>query len=175
MARSGSQPPRLLLACRYRCCDHLASSPQCSSWRGRRMPGTWSNTHPFWLRAFCSGGLLSGPGQVKISCPSGPRRCISSWRRYPATYFLRFLHSAGASVYPSYLSAPRVFNLSALQDQQCAGALMWVWVTFAYLLPAVVITVRILSPQGAYSRAAGSNEVPAPVPPSLNGSQAEVV
>ncbi len=30
--------------------------------------------------------------------------------------------------------------------QECAGALMWFWVTIAYLLPAIVITLRMLSP-----------------------------
>jgi len=29
---------------------------------------------------------------------------------------------------------------------------MWVWVTFAYLIPAVVITVQILSPSNAQSQ-----------------------
>jgi putative membrane protein len=48
-------------------------------------------------------------------------------------------------VYRFYLVAPRHFSISALQDQGCAGALMWVCVTFAYLFPAVVITMRLLS------------------------------
>ena len=49
-------------------------------------------------------------------------------------------------VYPSYLSTTQLLSLSSLQDQECAGALMWVWVTFAYLVPAVVKTMQILSP-----------------------------
>lgn len=48
-------------------------------------------------------------------------------------------------VYSSYLAAPRRFEMSALQDQQFAGALMWVFVTFAYLLPAVYMTTKELS------------------------------
>jgi hypothetical protein len=35
--------------------------------------------------------------------------------------------------------------MSALQDQECAGALMWVFVTFAYLVPAVFLTTKLLS------------------------------
>lgn len=46
-------------------------------------------------------------------------------------------------VYRSYLNVPH-FNVSAMQDQQCAGALMWVFVTFAYLLPAVLLTANLL-------------------------------
>jgi putative membrane protein len=49
-------------------------------------------------------------------------------------------------VYPFYLSAPHRFNVLPFADQECAGALMWVWVTFAYLIPAVVITLQLLSP-----------------------------
>jgi cytochrome c oxidase assembly factor CtaG len=52
-------------------------------------------------------------------------------------------------VYPEYLSAPRQFSMTALQDQECAGALMWVFVTFAYLLPAVFLTTNLLWRSGA--------------------------
>jgi putative membrane protein len=48
-------------------------------------------------------------------------------------------------VYSSYLREPRHFNFSSLQDQQFAGALMWVFVTFAYLIPAVLLTLKLLS------------------------------
>ena len=51
-------------------------------------------------------------------------------------------------VYAPYLGASPALNASALQDQQVAGALMWVFITFVYLLPAVVITMQILSPRG---------------------------
>jgi cytochrome c oxidase assembly factor CtaG len=53
----------------------------------------------------------------------------------------------GRVVYPHYASAHRLFNISPLRDQECAGALMWVWVTFVYLVPSAVVTVRVLSPQ----------------------------
>jgi putative membrane protein len=51
-------------------------------------------------------------------------------------------------VYRCYLSVPH-FNMSAMQDQQFAGALMWVFVTFAYLLPAVMLTANLLGSSGA--------------------------
>jgi putative membrane protein len=41
---------------------------------------------------------------------------------------------------------------SALADQQVAGALMWVSITFLYLVPALVITVDTLSPTSAGRR-----------------------
>jgi cytochrome c oxidase assembly factor CtaG len=53
-------------------------------------------------------------------------------------------------VYMPYLGSSPASHASALQDQQAAGALMWVGITFVYLLPAVVITVQILSPRGRH-------------------------
>ena len=38
-----------------------------------------------------------------------------------------------------------MFRLSPLDDQALAGALMWVFVTFAYLIPALVLSARLLS------------------------------
>jgi cytochrome c oxidase assembly factor CtaG len=52
-------------------------------------------------------------------------------------------------VYPFYRSTPQLFSLVPLGDQECAGALMWVWVTFAYLIPAVAITMEMLSPSNS--------------------------
>jgi cytochrome c oxidase assembly factor CtaG len=72
----------------------------------------------------------------------------------PCDILSAFLAFCDRVVYPSYLSAPRLFNLSPLQDQQCAGAMMWVSVTFAYLVPAALITVKILSPRDMHSQSA---------------------
>ena len=91
----------------------------------------------------------------------------------PCDILSAFLTFCGRVVYPSYLSAARIVNLSPLQDQECAGALMWVCVTFAYLIPAVVITIQILSPSHAQREAQGAlYEFPAP---KLSGSGAEAV
>jgi cytochrome c oxidase assembly factor CtaG len=48
-------------------------------------------------------------------------------------------------VYPVFLSSPQWFGLSALQDQQCAGALMWTCVTVVYLIAATLFAARLLS------------------------------
>jgi len=63
----------------------------------------------------------------------------------PCDILSAFLTFYGRVAYPSYQAAAEMFALSPLRDQECAGALMWVWVTYAYLIPAVVITVQILS------------------------------
>ena len=50
-------------------------------------------------------------------------------------------------VYAPYLGASPALTASALQDQQAAGALMWVCITFIYMVPAAVITMQMLSPR----------------------------
>jgi cytochrome c oxidase assembly factor CtaG len=71
----------------------------------------------------------------------------------PCDALSAFLTFCGRVVYPHYLSADRLFDVSALGDQEYAGALMWVWVTFVYLAPAVFVTIQILSPQRRASNA----------------------
>jgi cytochrome c oxidase assembly factor CtaG len=65
----------------------------------------------------------------------------------PCDALSAFLAFSDRVVYPLYLSAPRDFGLSVLQDQECAGAVMWLCVTIAYVIPAAVITTKVLSPQ----------------------------
>ena len=64
----------------------------------------------------------------------------------PCDALSAFLVFCGHVVYRPYLSAGSgPFGLSPLEDQALAGALMWVTVTFAYLIPALVLTARLLS------------------------------
>jgi cytochrome c oxidase assembly factor CtaG len=71
-----------------------------------------------------------------------------------------FLTFCDRVVYTSYLSAPQILATSPLQDQEWAAALMWVSVTIIFLVPAVVVTIQILSP--------GSANLPARPWPALN-------
>jgi putative membrane protein len=64
----------------------------------------------------------------------------------PCDILSAFLVFCDRVVYPVFLSSPRSFNLSALEDQQCAGALMWTCVTVVYLIAGTVFTARLLSP-----------------------------
>jgi cytochrome c oxidase assembly factor CtaG len=70
----------------------------------------------------------------------------------PCDALSAFLAFCDRVVYTSYLEMPTRFNLSPLQDQQFAGALMWVCVTFAYLVPAVILTMVLLSTPRAGER-----------------------
>jgi putative membrane protein len=64
----------------------------------------------------------------------------------PCDILSGFLVFCDRVVYPVFLSVPRSFGLSALEDQQCAGALMWTCVTVVYLIAGAVFTARLLSP-----------------------------
>jgi putative membrane protein len=64
----------------------------------------------------------------------------------PCDILSGFLVFCDRVVYPVFLSSPRSVGLSALEDQQCAGALMWTCVTFIYLIAGTVFTARLLSP-----------------------------
>jgi cytochrome c oxidase assembly factor CtaG len=86
----------------------------------------------------------------------------------PCDALSAFLVFSDRVVYPVYLDAPRHFGLSALQDQEWAGAVMWLCVTVAYAIPAAVITTRMLSEPDRPPRR-HSTLRPMPVPPSGGG------
>jgi len=54
---------------------------------------------------------------------------------------------SGRLLYPSYAAVPRLFGLSALNDQIAAGAFMWVLGSTVFLIPLMVITMQLLSPR----------------------------
>ncbi len=60
-----------------------------------------------------------------------------------------FLAFCDRVVYVSYNSAPRLLNIPPLEDQQLAASLMWICVTIILLVPAVIVTMQILSPQNS--------------------------
>jgi len=54
--------------------------------------------------------------------------------------------------YPMYLCAPRHSSLSVLDDQQCAGALMWTCVTLVLLVAGTLVSMQLLWPGGPAKR-----------------------
>jgi putative membrane protein len=93
----------------------------------------------------------------------------------PCDALSAFLTFCDRVVYPGYLSAGRHFSISPLQDQQCAGALMWVCVTFVYLVPAVMITTQLLSNPSAYEPNPLRGDLPQITARPLAGPDVEVV
>ena len=112
----------------------------------------WSWLHELEHASFLGAGLLFWWPVIQ------PWPSVARWPRWSIPLYLfcatlpcdalsAFLVFCDRVVYRSYLSAPRVFALSPLADQQCAAALMWVSVTIILAVPAIVVTMRILAPQ----------------------------
>jgi cytochrome c oxidase assembly factor CtaG len=76
----------------------------------------------------------------------------------PCDILSGFLVFCDRVVYPVYLSSLRQFDLTALEDQQCAGALMWTCVTLVYVIAAAIVTARLLSSHGSSDYAIQQSE-----------------
>ncbi|HEX3987498.1 MAG TPA: cytochrome c oxidase assembly protein [Acidobacteriaceae bacterium] len=61
---------------------------------------------------------------------------------------------SGKLLYPSYAAQPRLLGLSAMNDQIAAGAFMWVMGSMMYLIPAMIITLHLLSPRRQFGQRA---------------------
>jgi len=82
------------------------------------------------------------------SVPKSPRWSMLVYlflATLPCDILSGFLVFCDRVVYSVYLFAPNPFGISALEDQQCAGALMWTCVTVVYLLAAAILTTQLLS------------------------------
>jgi len=62
---------------------------------------------------------------------------------------------SGKLLYPSYGAQPRLFGLSAMNDQIAAGAFMWVMGSMMYLIPGTIVTLQLLSPRRMGRQGAG--------------------
>lgn len=62
----------------------------------------------------------------------------------PCDILSGFLVFSERVVYPIYLSGRHPFGISVLEDQELAGALMWTCITIVYLVPAAILTMRLL-------------------------------
>jgi putative membrane protein len=103
-----------------------------------------------------------------------PWRSASKWPESPLLVYLflatlpcdilsGFLVFCDRVVYPAYFSSPQPFGLSALEDQQCAGALMWTCVTLVYLVAGAIVTARLMSSHGSPEYAIRQSETQATV------------
>ena len=77
----------------------------------------------------------------------------------PCDILSGFLLFSDRIVYPVYFSMPRHFGFSVLEDQQCAAALMWTCVTLVYLVPASILSTRLLSPRSLLCGDVAQSEV----------------
>jgi cytochrome c oxidase assembly factor CtaG len=71
-----------------------------------------------------------------------------------------FLAFCDRVIYSSYNEAPSLFGITPLQDQVFAGALMWVFGLFVCMVPAVFITLKLLSPHAIEPASSGISSPP---------------
>jgi cytochrome c oxidase assembly factor CtaG len=84
------------------------------------------------------------PADARLPRPAVPLYLFAA--TLPCDALSAFLVFCDHVVYRLYLPEPRQFGISALADQQTAGAFMWVSITLLYVVPAIVMTVHTLSP-----------------------------
>ncbi|MGA8221245.1 MAG: cytochrome c oxidase assembly protein [Candidatus Acidiferrales bacterium] len=114
----------------------------------------WDWLHKLEHATFFGAGLMFWWPVVQPwpSTPKWPRWAIPLYlfcATMPCDVLSGFLTFCDRVIYSTDVSAPRLFGLSPLEDQQCAAALMWVAVTLIFLVPAVLVTLEILSPASA--------------------------
>ncbi len=56
-----------------------------------------------------------------------------------------FLAFCNRPIYQFYIAGPNPFHISALTDQVAGGVIMWVLNSFVFLVPAMLITVHLMS------------------------------
>lgn len=76
-------------------------------------------------------------------------------------------------VYPTYGTVPRISDLSALEDQAAAGAIMWVASSVFFLVPLGLITMQLLSTRR--TRPSGQTGPLRRLSPVKTRSQAEIL
>ncbi|MGB7730416.1 MAG: cytochrome c oxidase assembly protein [Candidatus Acidiferrum sp.] len=102
------------------------------------------------------------------SAPTWPRWSMPFYlflATVPCDILSAFLTFCDRVVYGFYLSTPNHFGISALEDQQCAGALMWTCVTIIYLLAATIIATGLLSTRSSQDCQSNQPDSPARVTP----------
>jgi len=55
-----------------------------------------------------------------------------------------FLIFSERVLYPTYAAVPRLWGITALDDQAAAGAIMWVPGSVIFLIPVAVLAIRLL-------------------------------
>jgi len=101
------------------------------------------------------------PSRSALKWPESSILLYLFFATLPCDILSGFLVFCDRVVYPVYLSSPPRFGLTALEDQQCAGALMWTCVTLVYLVAGAIVTARLLSSHGSQEYAIRQSETQA--------------
>src|SRR6516164_11376378 len=122
-----------------------------------------SGWHTFEHLCFLATGLLFWWPVVQ---PWPSRRRWPRWTMIPYLLFADIQNTALSAflifservLYPTYAAVPRLWGISALDDQAAAGAIMWVPGSVIFLVPVVVLAIRLIdSPQTRAARASNVN------------------
>ena len=139
--------------------------------------GVW---HTIEQGSFLASGLLFWwpvikPGQGVSNGAEWPILLYLFLATLPCDILSGFLVFCDRVVYPAYFSSAHGIGFSALEDQQCAGALMWTCVTLVYLIAGTVFAARLLTPGTSRQyRAVKSDSILSTVPRTIQQSM-EVV
>ncbi|MCM3869614.1 MAG: cytochrome c oxidase assembly protein [Pyrinomonadaceae bacterium] len=82
-------------------------------------------------------GAARGPRWIII-----PYLFLADFQNTALSAFLMFYERV---IYPTYNTIPRITDMTPLEDQAAAGAIMWVAGSIFFLIPLGVITITILS------------------------------
>lgn len=130
--------------------------------------------------SFLASGLLFWwpvikPGQGVSNGAEWPILLYLFLATLPCDILSGFLVFCDRVVYPAYFLPAHGSGFSALEDQQCAGALMWTCVTLVYLIAGTVFAARLLAPGTLRQyRAVKSDSILSTVPRTIQQSM-EVV
>jgi len=100
-----------------------------------------------------------------------PWPSVARWPRWTMILYLFFatlpcdvlsalLVFSDRIAYPMYLRMPGHAGLSVIEDQQCAGALMWTCVTVVFLIAATIVAMQLLSPRRSHGDGTPRQENP---------------
>jgi cytochrome c oxidase assembly factor CtaG len=117
----------------------FALGMQSEAWHGIEQASFLATGLLFWWPV-----IQPWPGRLRHSDWSIPLYLFLA--TLPCDILSGFLVFCDYVVYGMYFSSLQPFGLSAIQDQQYAGALMWTVVTIVYVIAGAIFTVRLLSP-----------------------------
>jgi len=98
------------------------------------------------------------PLQNRVKWPESSILLYLFFATLPCDILSGFLVFCDRVVYSAFLLPPRSFGFSALEDQQCAGALMWTCVTVVYVIAGATVAARLLSPRWLRNQAVWESE-----------------
>jgi cytochrome c oxidase assembly factor CtaG len=115
------------------------------------------------------------PSRNDLKWPESSTLLYLFFATLPCDILSGFLVFCDRVVYPAYTSSAQRFGMTALEDQQCAGALMWTCVTLVYLIAGAIVTARLMSSHGSREYATWHSETQDVALPKSDVHKVEVV